>query len=240
MSPTKSTTCGYTRLNLGVGTLAALYGLPAAAGIVHVDTPLPFTNQGVTGADVLWDVDGANGADFVLGDASGWSSYVFLSTVNQPGSVGLNGRGMVQAAGAGSVRDFQDVSPGLTVGSSLAGAYQFGPTAAGGGYRFLMDSASAVGASAVGFALNSDNYIGFKFDAGGTELFGWARITLEALGSAGRATIQEWAYEDTGNAIQVGDTGAAIDEPPALALLALGAGGVAAWRRRRNRVAIPS
>ena len=85
-----------------------------------------------------------------------------------------------------------------------------------------------------------DNFIGFRFDANGTTLHGWARITLELLSSTppGQAslTIAEWAYEDSGAAIHLADTGAqGVDEPASLALLALGAGGLAAWRRRRSR-----
>ena len=40
--------------------------------------------------------------------------------------------------------------------------------------------------------------------------------------------MAEWAYEDSGAAIHLADTGASgVDEPQSLALLALGAGGVA-------------
>ena len=45
-----------------------------------------------------------------------------------------------------------------------------------------------------------------------------------------------WAYEDSGAAIHIGDTGedsAAIPEPGGLALLAAGAAGVMTLRRKR-------
>ena len=81
-----------------------------------------------------------------------------------------------------------------------------------------------------------DNFIGFRFDADGTTLYGWGRIILDRpSANRGTLTVAEWAYEDTGAAIKVGDIGpAAADEPQSLALLALGAGGLAAWRRRRS------
>ena len=75
--------------------------------------------------------------------------------------------------------------------------------------------------------------VGYCFDANGTTLYGWARITLQNLGSnQASLTVAEWAYEDSGAAIHLADTGASgVDEPQSLALLTLGAGGLAAWRR---------
>ena len=43
------------------------------------------------------------------------------------------------------------------------------------------------------------------------------------------ATVKDWAYEDSGGPIHAG----AIPEPGTLGMLALGAAGLAVWRRRR-------
>ena len=44
-------------------------------------------------------------------------------------------------------------------------------------------------------------------------------------------TIIDYAYADVGESISVGQT---VPEPGSLALLALGAAGVSAWRRKRG------
>lgn len=80
-------------------------------------------------------------------------------------------------------------------------------------------------------------YIGFVFDpdlnpAPETN-YGWF---LQYVDSATGGLIVEWAYNDMGLPITVGDTGV-IPEPSTLALLAMGAAGLAAWRYRRSKAA---
>jgi hypothetical protein len=74
-------------------------------------------------------------------------------------------------------------------------------------------------------------YVGFKFDPDGTAgiqtLYGWVQMTVGGT-TFGNGKIVAWAYEDSGSAIRAG----AIPEPNSLLLLALGAAGVASWRRR--------
>ncbi|MEM7791564.1 MAG: hypothetical protein AAF546_09205 [Verrucomicrobiota bacterium] len=79
-------------------------------------------------------------------------------------------------------------------------------------------------------------FIGFSFNpTGSTTLFGWARIALSSTADPfGQIEVFEWAYEDSGAAIQAG----AIPEPDAaplgLGLLALGAAGLRRWRGSRR------
>jgi hypothetical protein len=159
-------------------------------------------------------------------------TYVYLNSRFE------NGRGFVQRSpiGINGRRDVQNLANGVSVGPSLTASYAWGS-----GEQQLRDIliGSQLGRPTKGFVFG-DNFIGFRFDASGTTLYGWARITLELLSSnpQGQAslTIAEWAYEDSGAAIHLADTGAqGVDEPASLALLALGAGGLAAWRRRRSR-----
>ena len=83
-------------------------------------------------------------------------------------------------------------------------------------------------------------YIGFRFNPSGTELFGWANVTLTDGGSFGTFVINEWAYDDSGSSIQTGQT-SAVPEPATYALglgaLALGAAGLRRMRQRKRLAA---
>ena len=72
------------------------------------------------------------------------------------------------------------------------------------------------------------HFVGFSFEleSDGTTVYGWAEI--ERLDSA-NGRLLGWAYDDSGAPITV-------PEPAGLALLALGAAGVSALRKKRQKV----
>jgi hypothetical protein len=83
---------------------------------------------------------------------------------------------------------------------------------------------------------SSNNIIGIRFQnetAGNQTQYGWMRISLSGTQASQPRAIVEFAYEDSGAGIMAG----AIPEPSTLALLgvmAAGALGVRAWRKRKN------
>jgi hypothetical protein len=81
-------------------------------------------------------------------------------------------------------------------------------------------------------------FAGFRFTTSGSHQtdYGWVRLeyTEGTNGLAKSITAVDWAYDTSGAPITAGDVGAPEPSTTALAILAAGAAGVAALRRRRN------
>jgi hypothetical protein len=101
----------------------------------------------------------------------------------------------------------------------------------------------------------TNGYLGLKFTVNGKTHYGWARLTVQALGSAFiKATLTGYAYETIpGKSIKAGQRKGPVDESPiadfsacltspvsdmpqpaSLGILALGAQGVPLWRRKES------
>jgi hypothetical protein len=85
------------------------------------------------------------------------------------------------------------------------------------------------------FNPSSGGYMGIKFDLSGTPKYGWVNIDSIA-DDYSSYHLKDWAYQTDGTAIAAGDVGgpSAVPEPSTLAMLALGAGGLAVMRRRKK------
>ncbi len=80
-----------------------------------------------------------------------------------------------------------------------------------------------------------EGYLAFQFNVGNGTQYGWARVeTLDSEDiSFNDFIIRDYAYSDPGDSLFAGQT-ENIPEPGSLGLLATGAAGLLAWRRRRK------
>ena len=236
----------YTRkLALNTASLSTLYALPlvSQAGIVHVTTPLNMSIEDARAFDyqpIDWDVDGNSVADFrleafrTISYSGGGSGSYYSYGLSRPfGRLELNdssgGRGMVQNTGDGS-STVRPLAAGDVVGATLDAGRQWGPSV----NRILMTSSSYSGFLSNGLS-DGSNLIGFSFDDSGQTRYGWAEVFMDE--SLLEMSVVQWAYDDSGNSIEVGQV-SAVPLPPAfltmLSGLALGAGGVLRGRKVRD------
>ena len=242
------------KLALSASSLSALYILPltAQAGIVHQTTPVSHSVGGnpTSGTTVVdWDVDGNASIDFNITaiaalNYSGGSSYGgtygggTYGNSRPSGRLEFNsaagGQGMVQQQGDGAA-GFRNLPLNFQVGPALSSPYQWGPS--GVQNRNIGTTSDYTVFSNVPFSGGGDEYFGFRFeDSNGQTLYGWAEVNFDFNGLVGM-TIEQWAYDDSGAGIQVGQV-SAVPAPPALysmlSGLALGAGGLLRGRRQRK------
>jgi hypothetical protein len=83
-------------------------------------------------------------------------------------------------------------------------------------------------------------YIGFKFDNGSGDQYGWVRIRMQEGDNPNQNfKLIDYAYGDVGDRVRAGQTSSSemVPEEGSLGWLALGAAGLQAWRKRRSQVA---
>jgi hypothetical protein len=90
------------------------------------------------------------------------------------------------------------------------------------------------------FRRPGEGFVGFTFDTGAGPQYGWARIKTSGEPKY-RFILHDYAWADPGESIQTGQTSssrqmATVPERGSLGLLALGAAGLIAWRKRRAPV----
>jgi hypothetical protein len=85
-------------------------------------------------------------------------------------------------------------------------------------------------------------FVGFRFNTGNGRQYGWARIqTRRDINNRAHEFIKDYAWGDVGDRIRTGqksssgDMADSVTDSGSVGLLALGAAGVVAWRKRREQ-----
>lgn len=222
----------------GIAAGAALTGTSAFADIVTNDTSFTmfFNPANIHANDFItqfaWDIDGDATTDFNLttfqnATSGGGAFYNCLMAINQVDNSNLWLTSSPELPS--NIAKLAPLPDGTVVGPTPGAGFAFGSNFAVYPLGILNGIYSPLS--------SGSQKIGFQFMATDGLHYGWATLTLNIPGDfydTASLTIDGWAYNDTpGEAIDVG----AVPEPSAvsLGLLALGAAGVAAYKRSRRQ-----
>ena len=205
--------------------VAAAQGIPGFSFNASTNTAtLGSLRPPVTsGAAIAWDIDGVGADDFQVKN-SPTSSLVnnFARLGAAPNTTSANQFVGVQSEGL----VLSNLASGVAVNNAQPFGFSSVALTVNGGSIFLGRN----------FLEDTPGQFGFQFASGGNTYYGWGTLVIDYL-AAGRGFQITEAYYNTipGTGINVGAVPAPVPEPSSIALLAIGAAGVTAWRARRKR-----
>jgi hypothetical protein len=173
---------------------------------------------------------GANSNGFTVG-GSPWA--VRASNAHFPSSATARLRHLAAGEGFMAASAFSPIVTKLASGAAINGSQLFGTLS----FNILRRKNLY---SFTGQFLNSQTgFAGIKFKQGAETHYGWIRLHVDiGPGNAVNMKAIDWAYNDVADATILAGEGTA-PEPSTISmtLLAAGAAGVLAWRKRRKQVA---
>lgn len=197
--------------------VVAAQGIPGFSFVDATNVTLGSLRPPATAGDTNWDVDGSGLRDFVLSNTAG-SRAVLV--------------GFGPQANQGTFRAAGGYLSNLLTGAAVRQTF----TWVNGQGAFTMSS-DGTRFSQNNFTLNTPGQFGFRFTNGIDTHYGWGSLVIDGTpATQGQGfQITEAYYNSTPDgSITVGAVPVAVPEPSGMALLGLGAAGIAAWRARRK------
>lgn len=210
--------------------------------VLNINQPLLSSSNTSTFIDL--NNDGTNDFQLLLNWDSNGASF---SSATAFGSAYLNGVNGGRVAQVGSVSELAQLplNTPIDVGLNFG---QFG-LIVGNFYSITSGGSTAANSSGV-WVEDVQSFAGVRFNIGGNTHYGWIRLSwndthgidtsMTPDGFVDQVTIYDWAYESTPDTTILAGatpppTPPTVPEPGSLALLATGAAGIAALRRRRQQ-----
>jgi hypothetical protein len=207
------------------GMASAFAAANSAEGTIHYSGPINRTFKGCKAADFPLDQPG----DFIR---LRHSSFLVCDT-SFSGNAFFNVVGIAGASIAGFYNDCTHLSASNLKRGQLISSRPFVPA------RAISANLAATSFSCPGQFLGGVGFIGFKFNNGSGDQYGWVRVQVRP-GFSHHLPFKliDYAYGDVGDKIEAGQrSGHDALELESLGGLALGALGLLAWRKSRIQAA---
>ena len=205
----------------------AMFALPVAsnASVITMDAAIDLSvtdNGGVMSAPL--DINGDNNPDFLFS--------VFDVLVNSDTNNVYDRGAIISPYGSNAILTSLKTSPSGFAAALSPGAYiGSGADFVNNKQKFLKNIGNDFASINVGYwpnDISQTRLVGLQFDISGTTHYGWAEVGVH-LGTADLQVLQV-GYET------LADTPiSTVPEPSSMALMLMGAAGVAALKRRRDR-----
>jgi hypothetical protein len=171
---------------------------------------------------ITWDIDGVGAADFQVRNSYPLTGFNPARLGAAPTATSANQFVGVQSEGL----VLSNLAAGVAVNNARPFGFSSVPLTANGAFIHLGGN----------FLEGQPGQFGFRFVSNSNTYYGWGTLVIDYLAAGRGFQITEAYYNtvpDTG--INVGAVPAPVPEPSSIALLAIGAAGVTAWRARRKR-----
>lgn len=213
------------------GMASAVTGATSAEAVIHYvpvnmafDARLPSTDSShppVPKGDIFRTFNITGSASFGVRNRNFSDNFGVANFAMFNGAGKFNGLSVIGAYGTLYVSK-------LAAGANIA-ALPFAPVLYPSFNQGYLAAGNAASSTNMQWKYKGQGYVGFAFNVGNGEQYGWASITMNEGGPNNGFILNSYAWGDPGDMVLAGQ----VPEPGSLALLAVGGAGLLAWRKSR-------